>query len=457
MAESDRGWEMSVPNRVPGPDGLPGIGSLLGVRRDVLGVLEAARRAHGDVVRVWAGPPGLRSVFYAVFSPEGVRQVLSGRAADFRKDNQFYDEVRASFGNGLLTSQDAEHVRQRRLVQPAFTPRRVDGYAERMVREVRATVARWGDEVDLGPEMTGMTLRVVTQVLFGAEASDAERVVRRCFPVVNAHLLRRGFAPLRTPRHWPTPANRRAAAARAELYATCDRIVAARRAGGTADDLLSRLVQARDERGDRLSAEEIRDQVLILLLAGHETTATSLTCALRLLATHPEVQERVREEVDRVVGAREPRASDLPELRCTTRVLKEAMRLYPAIPMMGRRCHEDVEVNGLRVPAGSDVFVSAWITHRHPEHWEDPEVFDPDRFLPENEAARPRYAWLPFGGGPRACIGQHFSLLEAALALAVVVQHHELSAVGDGMPVAFGATLQVTGPVRCRVTRRALA
>ncbi len=265
--------------------------------------------------------------------------------------------------------------------------------------------------------------------------------------------------------------NLRARAATDELNALCDRIIADRRAArGTAteaaderdergerdagDDLLSLLAAAGNDEDGSLDATEVREQVLIFLLAGHETTATSLAFTLHLLARHPEEQQRVREEIDRVLGERTPTAADLDRLPYLTQALKESMRLYPAAPVVSRRAVAATEIGGYRIPAGADVLVAPWVTHRSPELWEDPERFDPRRFAPEREAERHRYAWFPFGGGPRACIGQHFSMLESVLALAVLLRTYELEAVDQEVPVAAGITLQATGPARVCLRRR---
>ncbi|GAA5031531.1 cytochrome P450 [Actinopolymorpha pittospori] len=461
----------------PSAAGLPVIGSLLDLQRDSLNAFLRAQREHGDVVRFVAGPPGFRVELYGVFSAEGTQQVLATESANFRKDNKFYLEVRESVGDGLLTSQDADYLRQRRLVQPLFTRRRVDTYAATMCDEATAAVQRWHNApdqvIDLLVESTGLTLRTVSRILFGADVEAAVEVVRRNFPLIDDYTRQRGFAPVTLPRHWPTPGNRRAAAARRELYDLCDEIIERRRlhpraqddhgddrpGAGTAGrdgvaDLLGLLADASDADGDRLSASEVRDQVLIFLLAGHETTATSVAFALHLLARHPDAQRTAREEVDRVLGTRRPGAKDIDALPYVTKVLKEAMRLYPAAPAIGRRAVADTEVDGYRVPAGANVFVSPWVTHRHPDYWEDPERFDPERFSPEAEAARPRYAWFPFGGGPRACIGQHFSMLESVLALSIVLQAYELAAIDTDVALSQGITLQATGPLRCRLTAR---
>ncbi|MFE1171217.1 cytochrome P450 [Streptomyces sp. NPDC058773] len=455
---------------IPGPAGLPVLGSMFDLRRDSLGTFLSAQRAHGDVVRLEAGPPGLRSVFHAVFAPEGVQQILASQAANFRKDHPLYEEVRQAFGNGLLTSQDADYRRQRRLVQPLFTKRRVDGYASAVTTESAGLAERWrtadGATVDLVPEMNRLALRTVSRILFGLDAEAAVDAIHRCAPVINAYVVRRAYVPVKIPREWPTPGNQRARAATDELNALCDRIVADRRAAresagdgddgdGAGEDLLSLLAAAGNDEDGSLDATEVREQVLIFLLAGHETTATSLAFTLHLLARHPEEQTRVRAELDRVLGDRTPTADDLDRLPYLTQALKESMRLYPAAPVISRRAVAATEIGGFRIPAGADVVVAPWVTHRHPDLWADPERFDPRRFAPEREAERHRYAWFPFGGGPRACIGQHFSMLESVLALAVLLRAYELDAVDEEVPVSAGITLQATGPARVRLRPRA--
>ncbi|MFI1394186.1 cytochrome P450 [Streptomyces sp. NPDC020681] len=445
---------------VPGPAGLPLLGSMFELKRDSLGTFLNAHREHGDIVRITAGPPGLRTELYAVFSADGAQQILATESANFRKDNAFYQEVRESFGNGLLTSQDDDYLRQRRLVQPLFTRRRVDGYAEAVTAETAAMLSTWAEAphatVDVVNETTRLTLRAVARILFGTDVEAAVDVVERCFPVIGSYALSRGFSPANLPRSWPTPANRRAAAATQELYAVCDRIIEQRRAEGESakgEDLLTLLSQADSAEDRSLDASEIRDQVLVFLLAGHETTATSLAFALHLLARHPEQQTRAREEAVRVLADRSPEAADLDALPYLTQVLKEAMRLYPAGPVIGRRAVAAAEVGGHTIPAGADVIVAPWVTHRHPAYWDDPERFDPERFTPEREKERPRYAWFPFGGGPRACIGQHFSMLESVLALGMVLREYELTAVDVEVPVDTGITLRAAGPTRCVVRR----
>jgi cytochrome P450 len=418
------------------------LGSMRAIRRDALGTYLRASRELGDVVRFELGPPGARIHFYGVFSAEGVHQVLAHESAN-------------------LTSQDDEYLRQRRLVQPLFTRRQIDQYASVMCDEVNAMLDRWATApsptVDLVQEHNRLTLQVVSRVLFGTNVEAAMSVVRSRFNVFNQYVVRRGLSPVRPPLWWPSSATRRALEVRRALYAVCDRIIDERRSAGalaTSNDLVTLLANAEDEAGDRLRAREVRDQVLVFLMAGHETTAISLTFAMHLLAKHPDVQTRVRDEVDRVLGDRDPVVTDVEALTYTTMVLKESMRLFPAAPVTARRSVAETEIDGHVLPAGSTVFVAPWVTHRHPAYWDDPERFDPERFTPSAEATRPRYAWFPFGGGPRACIGQYFSMLESVLALAMVVRAYELHAVDLQVPVVQGITLRVTGPSRCRLIPR---
>lgn len=438
----------------------PLLGSMTDLLNDPLAAYLRARRDHGDVVRFRAGPPGLRSDIYAVFSAEGAQRVLATQAADFRKDNVFYEELRQSVGNGLLTSQDETYLRQRRLVQPLFTRRRVNGYAQQVADEAAALADTWraapDGTVELVGEMHRFALRVVGRILFGDDTDTAYGVIERTMPALQEYSLKRGFLPIRTPRTWPTPANRRAARLQRELHTLCDGIIERRRgARDTDQDLVTLLVHAENAEDGTLDAGELREQVLIFLLAGHETTATALAFALHLLARHPEEQRRVREEVAGVLGDRAPTGADMEALPYLTMVVKEAMRLYPSAPVIGRRSVADTEIDGVRIPGGSDVLVCPWVTHRHPDYWPDPERFDPERFTPEAEAGRPRYAWFPFGGGPRACIGQHLSMLESVLGLAVLLREFEFEDLeggadgsGGGVPVGAAVTLVAKGTAR---------
>lgn len=430
------------------------LGSARALRSDMLRACERAFREGGDVVRFAVGPPGLRREMWMLFHPDGAQRVLAGNAANYRKDNLFYAEVRDAFGDGLLTSQDEEWQRQKRFLQPLFTQRRVNGYAAAMGDQIADLSGGWRARppgvVDLHEAMTHLTLKVVCRVLFGNDVDQVLPVVRRAFGPLGESVRRRAMGAVRTPLSWPTGVNRQLVRTRRMLHGVCDEIIADRRARGSGGpDLLGLLVDARDS-GAALSDAEVRDQVLVFLLAGHETTSTALTYTLHLLGRHPQVQDRIRAEAATVDAP--PAAEQAMRLTYTTMVLKEAMRLYPSAPAIGRRSVADDEVGGYRIPAGTDVMLMPWVTHRHPQFWDGPERFDPERFAPEREKARHRYAWFPFGGGPRACIGQYFSMLESTIALATLVGAFTFEAVGDEPPCTNHITLRPTQGVPSLVT-----
>jgi cytochrome P450 len=441
---------------IPGPPGLPLLGSSLDLLRDPLGTYQQAMGTYGDVVRFVVGPPGRRVVLHALFDPEDVGQVLAG-SHGHTKNTPFYREIAATLGDGLLTSDGTAWQRQRRLLQPLFTRQRIAGDATAMAQETARLLQEWkvtasGGPVDLHQQMMRYTMRVIGRLLFGADIDQAIGRVDAAFPVLNQRIRQRALSAIRVPGGWPTPANRRAAGARRRLDQVVDQIIADRRAspatGG--DDLVARLLAARDpEGGDRLDDAEVADQVRLFLLAGHETTATALTYTLHLLGHHPDIQQRIRDEVQQVLGDRVPTTADAAGLAYTTRVLKEAMRLYPPAYSIARRTSTTERIGGHQLPAGSVVIISPWAIHRHPRHWPQPEVFDPDRFTPDREAARHRYAYLPFAAGPRACIGAHFAMLEAVIATAMIVRAYQLRTPPGPVPLATGITLRPAAPVPC--------
>ena len=442
---------------IPGPKGLPLLGAGPQLVRDPLGTYQHAMETHGDLVRFVAGPPGRRIVLHALFAPDHARKVLAGTRGH-TKQLPLYREIAAALGDGLLTSDGDDWRRQRRIIQPLFTRQRIAGSATVMAEEATRLLRGWeaasasGRPVELHRQLTGYTMRVLGRLLLGSDLDGTIAEVAAAFPVINRHTRRRVLAPLRAPRGWPTPANRRAIRARRSLDRIVDRIIQQRRDGRApgGDDLLSRLLAARDpDTGQGLDDAEVRAQVLLFLLAGHETTASAITFTLHLLGHHPDAQQRVRDEVRRAVGARAPTAEDVARLVYTTRVVKEAIRLYPPAYGVGRRTSQDEVIGGFLLPAGSAVVVSTWAIHRHPRHWDRPGAFDPERFTPQREAARHPYAYLPFGAGPRACIGGSFALLEAVLATAMIVRAYRLQTPPGPVPLAAGITLRPAAAVPC--------
>jgi cytochrome P450 len=435
------------------PHANPVLGSEFVLRRSPVDMYERAMRENGDVVRLLVGPPGRQFDLYCVFHPDGVRQVLAGPRLVYSKRNQFYEQIAAAFGWGLLTSEGERWERQRRLLQPLFTRARVALHADSIAEEAVSLGERWARRVtvDAHAEALRLSVRVAGRTLFDQDLDWAAEPLGRAYPVVSRYTFRRAMASVASPRLRPAPAA--VAQARDSMYAVIDAVMEGGRDG---DGVVARLLAARDpDTGAALSTQEVRDQALILLLMAVETTSTALPFALHLLGRHQDEQARLRDEIDRALGGRPPAARDLPALERTTMAVKEAMRLYPPVHVLGRVQHVEQEVGGHRIPAGAFVAVSQWATHRHPRFWPDPERFDPGRFCAAAEAARHPYAYFPFGRGPRACIGIHLAMIEAVTAVAAVLRRCVITA-GPETP-AFdtdGITLRPSGPVPLRVAAR---
>jgi cytochrome P450 len=425
--------------QAPGPPGWPLIGHLLDFRRDVLGGLLAGHRRYGDVVRYRLG----RLIVHLVAHPDGIRQVLLTNQHNYDKDTPSSAKIRAVTGNGLLTSSGDFWLRQRRLMQPVFQPQRLAAFSGLMAAATTALLDRWrllaerGQPVDVASEMRRLTCGIVCQALFGADVSGELGEIETAATAVMDHTYRRLERFVDVPNFLPTRANRRFRRAVRRLDRVVYRIIDERRRqpDRPTGDLLTALLRRRDEEtAQSMTGPEIRNETMTLLLAGHETTANSLAWTWYLLSRYPEAARRVRAEVAAVLDGRTPTASDLERLAFTSRVYREALRLFPPIWVMERRTRADDEIAGFGIPAGSSVVVSPYVTHRHPEFWDNPEGFDPDRFLPERSAGQPSLAYLPFGAGQRLCIGSNFAMLEALTILAVVVPRYRLDLV-PGHPV----------------------
>ena len=447
----------------PRPRAHPVLGSTLDLRRSQVTTYERMMREHGDVVRLAIGPPGLRFELYCVFHPDGVRDVLVGSRESYSKATRGFRQVAETFGWGLLTAEGELWQRQRRLVQPLFTRKQIASYAELMAQEAAAVAARWevvardGGGVDANAEMVQLALRVVGRGIFGDDVAKASAVLDSGFAQLNRHMFRRMMSPIALPDSWPTPSNRRAARARRAVYGVVDELIAKRaRAGADGADLLSRLMGAHHpQTGAAMDRQQVRDEALIFLLAGHETTSTALTFTLHLLGCHPAEQRLVQDEIDAVLDGRSPSAADTAALQRTAMAIKEAMRLYPPAFAIGRRAEVERNIGGYVIPAGSHVVVSQFATHRHPAFWEDAEAFEPARFAPDREAARHRYAYFPFGGGPRACIGAQFAMLEATIAIAVLLQRFDVHSQHERVPLdTQGITLRPRHAVPIQLTPR---
>lgn len=388
------------------------------------------RNEVGDVARMKLGAVTVHLVSH----PREIKQVLQERHREFIKPLQGRQNMSRLLGNGLLVSEGDFWLRQRRIAQPAFHKRRIGGFAERMVVAAEdlgdewALKARDGEPFDAHRDMMRVTLRIVQETLLGAKPSADADAIGDAVSYLIAEVNRRFRRVLEPPDDWPTPANRRFAQHRAVLDQAVQNMIDQRRAGERSDDLLSMLLEARDEdSGEGMDDAQLRDEVMTIFLAGHETTANALSWTFYLLGKHPEVARRLHAELDEVLGGRRPTGEDYGALPYTKMVFQEAMRLYPPAWIMARAPRHDLELGGYDIPAHSRVFLSPWVTHRHPDLWPDPLGFDPERFRDPSKIDP--FAYFPFGGGRRFCIGQGFAMMEGVLLLATLARRFHLELV----------------------------
>jgi cytochrome P450 len=400
---------------------------MAGLHRDPLAVMTGLHRRHGDLVHFRIGPQRV----FVVLRADLIREVLVKHQKSFKKGPGF-EAARLVLGNGLLTSEGDFHLRQRRMLQPAFHRRRVAAYADIMVEEAARVGDAWdeGDVRNVAVDMSGLALRVVTRALFGTELDDDARHIGRAVAEVGEFFDYLTIALLPVLLRTPLPRVRRFRRGIDDLEGATARVIAGRRsAGAEADgDLLSILLAARDVEGDGtgMSDEQVRDEALTLITAGHETTANGLTWTWHMLAQHPQVEERFHAELAEMLEGRSPGVDDAAALEYTQAVLLESMRLYPPAWGIERRAVSDQEIGGYVIPAGAAVLMPTFVTNRDPRIYPDPLRFDPDRFRGAAAAARPDWAYPLFGAGTRKCIGVGFAMLEAVLVLAELGQRFRL-------------------------------
>lgn len=433
--------------------GHPIFGHLAAFRDDRAGTLMRIARDH-DAAKIRMGlmPFG----FVVIGSAALANEVLGTKQESFRKAPGLTIFLKPVLGSGLLTSEGDFHTRQRKLLAPAFAPKRVAAYARTMAERAErfATGLADGDRIDLAEAMMRLTFEIVGKTLFDAEVDgDASEVGEALTTVMECAMGQLGsLVPM--PPVIPTPTNLRYRRAVAKLDALVYRVIRQRRAiDEDRGDVLSMLLAARDEGGAAMSDAQVRDEAMTLFLAGHETTANALAWTFYLLAKHPEARGKVEAELDAL--GRTPSYDDLARLPYTLAVLKESMRLYPPAYVLARRAIEDVTVGGHRIERGTICLVSVIGIHRRAEHYPDPERFDPERFLGEKEKQLPRCAYLPFGAGPRICIGNHFASMEGHLLLATIARHARFALASD-RPVELEplVTLRPKGGLPVRVSRR---
>ena len=431
---------MSTVARVRGRATLAMISRL---RSDPLGMLIGISRDHGERVRL---PTLARHPLFLLSKPDDVAHVLVANQSNYVKAPT-YRPLRELLGNGLLTNEGDHWARQRKQLQPMFARRHVVSFAPAMVAATNRMLDGWatrpdGATLDVAEELSALTLDVVGRALFSADLTgEAGELAPALTTVLNAYI-----AVVRNPlfwllpnyEKWRTPNRRRAAVAEAHLRAVVQRMITARQAEPPAErptDLLDMLLAARDESsGAAMSEQQVRDELMTFLLAGHETTANALAWTCYLLSTHPDARARLEAEVDSVLAGRAPTADDQDKLAWTGAVVAEAMRLYPPAWILERQSLAEDAFDGLVIPSGAIVITPPYLVHRNPDHWPNPEGFDPTRFLP-GAPTRHRYAYLPFGGGRRQCIGGGFATLEATLLLATITQRARVNLVPGAHPV----------------------
>ncbi|MFB6250507.1 MAG: cytochrome P450 [Halobellus sp.] len=452
----------------PGPSGVPFLGNVGQYARGPFDFLTEVADAYGDVARFELGP--LET--YLLTNPKDIERVLVSQDAKFGKPDFQEGALGDLVGDGLLIGDGETWQRQRQLAQPAFHPKRIEALGDRIAHHAREMCDDWaaGDLRDINEEMTKVTVRIIVSVIFGAELTDdrIERIQESLEPIV------RRFEPdpvrVLVPDWAPTRDNRDYRESIRTIEGVIDEILAERAgtehdpsvdsasdAVGPSDqptDLVSILLRARD-RGEQTDGQ-LRDELMTILLAGHETTALALSYTWYLLSTHPSAASRVHAELAAVCGDDPPTPADVREFEYTERVLQEGMRLYPPVYAIFRQPKVDVRLAGYRIPKGTAIMMPQWVVHRSDRWYDDPDAFDPDRWLPKRRAERPQFAYFPFGGGPRHCIGKHLALLESKLILGTIAQAYELEAVRDQLPPLRGSlTMHPDEPIGMRIRERA--
>ncbi|MFV8320665.1 cytochrome P450 [Mycobacterium sp. 23] len=419
----------------------------------------ALHRAGGAVTRNVLGPKWLTPPLVFIASPQGVHDVLArtDEAAE-RGTAPHMVEMRGLMGDNILSLTHRDWLPRRRTLQPLFTKQTVARFAGHMSDAARSVADGWADgtTIDLDAATRAITLRALGHSVFGLDLEEQSDVIGAPLRTAFSWVADRAFRPVRAPRWLPTPARRRARGAATVLHGLAAEILRECRIDPDRDAPLVRaLMDAKDPAtGQRLSDDEICHDLVVFMLAGHDTTATTLAYALWQLGRHRDLQERVVSEVHALGGGPITIAA-VPRLGYTVQVLDEALRLCPAAPAFGRMIDSDIVVDGHRVEAGSFALLSAYALHRDPALWDDPQTFDPDRFSPERSRGRDRWQYIPFGGGPRKCIGDHFAMLEATLALATIVSSAEIRSLSTDFPLAVPFTAVAAEPILATAHRRA--
>ncbi|MFL0292930.1 cytochrome P450 [Mycobacterium sp. SMC-18] len=425
-------------------------------RQNHYGQVALREAAGASITRVGLGPRWLGPSIVFVMSPEGARDVLA-RNNDACDRTLVHHEMRRLLGDNLADLPNLPWRARKRTLQPVFTRHRVAAFGTHMSDAAAAISNSWPDgaQLDLDAEARRLTMRVLGRSVLGIDLDDRAEALADPLNIALAYVADRGMRPVRAPWWLPTPARRRARAATATLRRLAGEVLQSCRADPTRDaPLVHALIAATDpETGHALSDLDICNDLIAFMVAGHDTTATTIAYALWALGRHPEIQSRVAEEVA-AIGDHDLTHEDVPRLEYTTQVLREALRLCPPVVVAGRTALRDIAVDGYKIESGNMVLVGIFGMHRDPKLWPDPLTFDPDRFGPENVSARDRWHYIPFGAGARTCIGDHFAVLEATLALATIVRAVEIESLTEDFPLAVPFTMVAGAPIPAVAHRR---
>lgn len=444
--------EVRVP---PGPKALIPMTSLLAFRKDPIPFLTRATAQFGDRVYLKAG----KRRIYILNTPECAQDVLVTQQNSFRKGLAL-QRIKNVLGEGLLTSEGELHLRQRRMIQPMFHRQRIAGYAETMIAMTERVMGGWQDglTLDIHEQMMRLTLLIVAKTLFDVDVeANAGEIGQVVTTLVTSFFSTLGpLAELRL--RLPLPASKRLLAARTRLESTIQTMIAERRTGSDRGDLLSMLIAAQDDEDHNrhMDDKQVRDEVLTLFLAGHETTANALAWTFYLLSQNPEAAQKLRAELDAILAGRTPAYADLENLPYTRMVLTESMRLYPPAWIVTREALEEVTIGGYVIPKGATILISQWVVHHDERYYPQPLRFDPERWSPTNQiAARPKMSYFPFGAGARLCIGEPFAWMEGILLLATIAQNWEMTLEpGFRVEPLAQITLRPKHGMRMKLTKR---
>ncbi|MDZ7360952.1 MAG: cytochrome P450 [candidate division KSB1 bacterium] len=421
----------------PGPKSKTPFGVLQAFRRDVIGFLKQAADQYGDIAYFKAGPQKI----FLLHDLDFLQEVLVTHNRNFTKSRGLQLAKRI-LGEGLLTSEGEKHLRQRRLVQPAFHRQRLEAYGSVMTDYAARLSGRWkdGGTIDAAHEMMQLTLAIVGKTLFDADVEAEADEIGEALTIAMALFIERLTMPMAALYDLlPLPSNFRFLKAKKRLDGTIYRMIEKRRASGEdRGDFLSMLLRAQDVEGDggSMTDLQVRDEAMTLFLAGHETTAVALAWTWYLLSQHPAAESKFHDELDHVLGGKLPTVEDLPKLTFTRKVLAESMRLFPPAYVFGRKAIQDFPIGKYVVPAGATILISPYVLHHDTRYFSEPDQFDPERWTPEAERQRPKFSYLPFGAGPRVCIGESFAWMEGILVLATLGQQWRMCLV-PGHPIAL--------------------